>query len=57
MREYAKEISCSAPYLSDLYNGRRQPGPQILRFLGLVKVQTTDVYYIAAENAAVKKRA
>lgn len=37
-RELAAEIGCSAAYLSDVINGRREPGPKILDFLGLERV-------------------
>lgn len=37
-RELAAEIGCSAAYLSDVINGRRDPGPKILDFLGLERV-------------------
>ena len=34
----AKEIGVSAPYVSDIFNGRRNPdSPSILRYLGLSK--------------------
>ena len=32
---YAREIGVSQPYLNDVMNGRREPGPAILRALGL----------------------
>lgn len=35
LREYAKEIGVSAPYLSDIYMGRRSPGEAILKPMGL----------------------
>lgn len=42
---FAERVGCSLPYLSDVYNGRRTPGPRILRFLGLkVKRTVTRVY-------------
>lgn len=38
LRELARTIGCSPPYLSDVMNGKRDPGPLILRYLGLRKV-------------------
>ena len=38
LRKFADEIHCSAAYLSDIYNGRRNPGPTILEYLGLRKI-------------------
>jgi hypothetical protein len=44
LREYAKAIVCSPAYLSDVYLGRRNPGPKMLDHLDLeaetVKVTT-----------------
>ena len=34
----AAEMQCSAAYLSDVLNGRRDPGPKILEYLGLERV-------------------
>lgn len=34
-KELAAEMNCSAAYLSDVLNGRREPGPKILEYLGL----------------------
>ena len=42
----AEEIGISRPYLSDVLNGRRDPGPAILSFVGL------ELGYIEAEDAA-----
>jgi DNA-binding transcriptional regulator YdaS (Cro superfamily) len=39
---FADEIGVSVPYLNDFLKGRRQPGPSILRALGLVKVVTYE---------------
>jgi len=36
-KELAKTIGCSTAYLSDVINGRREPGPRILSYLGLEK--------------------
>jgi hypothetical protein len=34
-RSLARVIGCSAMYLCDIVNGRRNPGPKVLEFLGL----------------------
>lgn len=39
-REYARLIGVSSPYLSQVINGRRLPGPAVLRHLGLRRVKT-----------------
>lgn len=38
LREAAKKWKLSPAYLSDCLNGRRNPGPAILRALGYVRV-------------------
>ena len=45
LRSYATVIGCSAPYLSDIYRGRRDPGPKILKRFGLQKQTKTVVTY------------
>lgn len=40
----AAEIGVSKAYVSDIYKGRRNPGPTVLEFLGLVAV-IPDTYY------------
>lgn len=35
LRSYARNIECSASYLSDIYRGTRNPGPKILEALDL----------------------
>jgi len=35
LRAKAKALGVSAPYLSDLLKGHRQPGPKLLAALGL----------------------
>jgi transcriptional regulator with XRE-family HTH domain len=37
LREFARALGISAPYLSDIYLGRRRPGPAVLQHLGLHK--------------------
>jgi hypothetical protein len=37
----AKEIGCSKAYLSYVLNGHRAPGPKVLAYLGLERVQST----------------
>jgi transcriptional regulator with XRE-family HTH domain len=37
LRQFARELGISAAYLSDIYLGRRGPGPKVLRPLGLGK--------------------
>lgn len=43
--DLAKEIGVSKAYLSDLFTNRRNPGPKILDYLGLVAEVKTQVIY------------
>ena len=45
LRSFAAEIGCSPSYLSDVYLGRREPGPKIAAFLGLQKRTIVKVIY------------
>lgn len=38
MRDAARAWKVSAAYLCDVLNGKREPGPKILKRLGMVKV-------------------
>lgn len=46
LRSYATDIGCSASYLSDVYNGKRDPGPILLKHLNLERKEVTTVTYI-----------
>jgi transcriptional regulator with XRE-family HTH domain len=37
-KDYAAELGISRPYLSDIYAGKREPGPTVLAKLGLEKI-------------------
>lgn len=39
-RAFAKDVGCSAAYLSDFYAGNRGAGPKLLRYLGVIKQST-----------------
>ena len=39
---FAQEIGCSTSYLSEVYNGTRELGPETLYDLGIEKVVRTD---------------
>ena len=41
LREYAKALGVTVAYLSDIYRGRRDPGPAVLKCLGLKKRTVT----------------
>jgi len=45
LREFARDLGISAPYLSDIYKGRRNPGPTILEQFGLRKEVTISTEY------------
>jgi len=42
---YARHLGVSPGYLSDVFSGRRDPGPKLLRAWGYSKVNPTDQYY------------
>ncbi len=44
MRALAREIPCSAPYLSDVLNGNRPAGPKILDYLGIERLAEPIIY-------------
>ena len=45
LRQVAKDLNISAPYLSDIMRERRAPGPKVLQALGVeVEVRTTRTY-------------
>jgi transcriptional regulator with XRE-family HTH domain len=44
----AEEIGVTKAYISDIYKGRRNPGPTILSFLGIVAEVTTETRYTRA---------
>jgi transcriptional regulator with XRE-family HTH domain len=46
LRQYAKHVGVSPPYLSDVYRGRRDPGPALLEYLGLERKVVTQVTYV-----------
>lgn len=48
LRKFAVDLGISAPYLSDIYNGRRGPGKAVLSHLGLIKnVRLETTYEVA----------
>lgn len=51
LREFARELGISAPYLSDIYKGRRNPGPAILDQFGIQKQVLTE--YVTQETGKV----
>lgn len=45
LRTLAKQIPCSAAYLSDVLRGQRAPGPRILNFLGIERNHEVTITY------------
>lgn len=45
LRAYAHKLKVSAAYLSDVYNGKRDPGKKLLKPLGLEAVRTKTIEY------------
>lgn len=54
-RAWAKAIGVTPPYVHDVLLGRREPGPAILRALGLERVVTVT-YRRAAGRAGEESR-
>ena len=52
LREFARELNVSAAYLSDIYKGRRNPGPAILEHFGLSKRVTISTAYAEESNVS-----
>jgi len=46
LRQYARSLNVSPAYLSDVYRGRRDPGPTLLSHLGLERKVVTQVTYV-----------
>ena len=44
LRQFARDLGISAPYLSDIYKGRRNPGPAILSQIGIEKQVVTEYF-------------
>lgn len=55
LRAIAREIGCSAPYVSDVLKGYRPAGPKVLAFLGLEKIKS-EVFYRKTNGHAKPKR-
>lgn len=36
-KAFSSTIGCSTAYLSDIYSGKREPGPKVLKFVGFRK--------------------
>ena len=45
LRQYAIELGVSAMYLSDVINGKREPGRKLLAPLGVRKIRSVFVRY------------
>ena len=45
LRQYAEELGVSAMYLSDVANGKREPGKKLLVPLGIRKTRSITVHY------------
>jgi transcriptional regulator with XRE-family HTH domain len=58
LRQFAAELGVAPSYLSDVYRGRREPGPKILRLLGVRKRVTRSVEYEvrSPESRRVERR-
>ena len=46
LRKFAGRVGCSAAYLSDVYRGKRDPGPKLLDHLNLQREEVVTVTYV-----------
>ena len=46
MRNFAAEIGVSAPYIADIYAGRRSPGIKVLKYFKIGKTRRVIVEYV-----------
>lgn len=49
-QEFAKLIKISPTYLSDIYGGRRPPGPSVIEFLHLEKVFRRKTHHETSQS-------
>ncbi len=40
LKAFAAEVNCSEAYLCMVLNKKREPGPRVLKFLGLARVKS-----------------
>ena len=52
LRSYAISLGVSAAYLSDVYRGRRDAGPTLLKHFGYRRTKTITVLYFKVQAAA-----
>lgn len=52
LRMFAVELGISAPYLSDIYAGKRDPGPAVLNRYRLRRHEITEIRYVADAKKA-----
>ncbi len=52
-RQLAAEMQLSHGYINDVLNGRRAPGPSVLRHLGFEKLAGIDLYVSLEEPRLV----
>lgn len=50
LRKYADSIGITAPFLRDIYEGRRSPGEKTLKHFGLTKTRRVIVEYSYSRN-------
>jgi len=46
LRAYAKHLGFSVAYISDVYKGRRAPGPLLVKFFGLERQRTVTTIFV-----------
>lgn len=46
LRSFSIKVGLSTPYLSDVYRGRRDVGPSLLKALGYRQQKTVTVVYL-----------
>ena len=45
LRQFAKDLGCSASFISDVYQGRRHPGNRLLAMFGIRQITVKEIRY------------
>ena len=52
LRQFAEDLNISASYLSDIFLGKRSPGPAVLQVLNMERVECETKYRKKEASAA-----
>lgn len=56
LRQWARDVGLSAPYVSDVLSGRRDPGPKVLTVLKIEKVPQEATRFRHVKRATALRR-